>query len=512
MIACPTCKAQNPDGSIFCSTCGKPIAGPAPAAPVGDLSGMNTIDPGILLSKPGPARSEEQVALEPGTVFADRYTIEQVVGRGGMGIVYRAKDSIGDRSVALKLIRSDLLGGDAAVKRLVTEGVLTQDIRHKNVVNVYNVGQVDGQPFVAMEFAGGTSLREWLRQQVTARTEVPLRIAARIVAEILDGLDAAHSMGIVHRDLKPENVMLTADPTDVAAPLKILDFGIARAANKFESGTGTGLGTPRYMAPEQITNPDAAGPSADLYSVSVMFYELLVDVLPQGHWQPPSGGRSDVSVGIDKLIERGLSNRPASRPQTAKEYRAELVAAVNNTAPAPPPRPTPAPVPTPTPAPAQVNTLYTSVDGKAPQVDWSNPFKTAWIKWTSIGCGGFLGLILLIAVIQAAIDGNKSPYADLNGRWELHPGLVFNATVQPNGMFTAVATTNDETVTMNGKFNGATGDFTLTGDGKSQPGTIRRFGDCDLQVTTVDAGSPSSVLLYVNHSSTEGCPTSSAKE
>lgn len=93
---------------------------------------------------------------------------------------------------------------------------------------------------------------------------------------------------MIHRDLKPENIMLTEEPTETAAPLKILDFGIARATSgATDSGTGTGLGTPRYMAPEQVTAADTAGSAADIYSLSVIFYELLVDVLPQGHWQPP---------------------------------------------------------------------------------------------------------------------------------------------------------------------------------------------------------------------------------
>jgi len=124
--------------------------------------------------------------------------------------------------------------------------------------------------------------------------------------------------------------MLIDEPTESAAPLKILDFGIARATGAVtDSGTGTGLGTPRYMAPEQITSPDTAGEAADLYSLSVLFYELLVDVLPQGHWQPPSGGRPDIPQAIDRLIESGLSNRPANRPQSAGEYRDALVKAVN---------------------------------------------------------------------------------------------------------------------------------------------------------------------------------------
>lgn len=154
-----------------------------------------------------------------------------------------------------------------------------------------------------------------------------MRTAANIVSQILAGLDAAHKAGVVHRDLKPENVMLAGEPSDAGADLKILDFGVARAAGAGDTGA-TSLGTRGYMAPEQITAPDAAQPSADLYSLSVMFYELLVGVVPQGHWQPPSAGRSDVPAAIDDLIQRGLSNNPRQRPQSVAEYAQALNAAM----------------------------------------------------------------------------------------------------------------------------------------------------------------------------------------
>jgi len=149
----------------------------------------------------------------------------------------------------------------------------------------------------------------------------------------LHGLTAAHEAGVVHRDLSPENIMLLGEPTEQAVRLKILDFGIARlVSSEIESGTGA-IGKPRYMAPEQVTTPDVAGAPADLYSVSVMFYELLMGVLPQRHWQPPSGGRSDVPVGIDNIIKQGLTDRPASRQQTAKAYRADLKTALQSQSP-----------------------------------------------------------------------------------------------------------------------------------------------------------------------------------
>ncbi|MDX1294470.1 MAG: serine/threonine-protein kinase, partial [Hyphomonas sp.] len=289
------------------------------------LGGLETLDD----TQTHTGRTHQAPTLETGTVFADRYVIEDIVGRGGMGVVYKATDTLAEKTVALKLIRPERLGGANAVKRLIAEGITARDIRHPNIVAVYDVGESGGQPFVSMEYLGGKSVRTWHREKVQKREDVPLRVAARIIAEILDGLKAAHDAGVIHRDLKPENIILLDEPTAEAAPLKILDFGIARAGEGLESGTGTGLGTPRYMAPEQITHADSVGPSADLYSVSILFYELLVDVLPQGHWQPPSGGRADVPLGIDMLIEKGLSNRPANRPQSAQEYRKALVDAVN---------------------------------------------------------------------------------------------------------------------------------------------------------------------------------------
>lgn len=336
MVSCTKCEAVLDNDAQFCADCGEAVPEKTRASKIISPSSMMTLGGMLTLDDTGTRSGEASnvPSLEIGERFADRYTIGEVVGRGGMGVVYKADDSLAHKTVALKLIRPERLGGPSAIQRLISEGITARDIRHPNVVAVYDVGESDGQPFVSMEFLAGKSLRAWHRQKVQTREDVPLRVAARIIAEVLDGLKAAHDAGVIHRDLKPENIVLVGDPTETAAPLKILDFGIARAAGMaLDSGTGTGLGTPRYMAPEQITNPDAAGPQADLYSVSVMFYELLVDVLPQGHWQPPSGGRSDVPQGVDDLIEQGLSNRPTNRPESASDYRATLVDAVNLSSP-----------------------------------------------------------------------------------------------------------------------------------------------------------------------------------
>ncbi len=323
---CSSCGTRLPSDANFCPDCGgSPLNLSDLDSGLPTLGGLETI--GGAETRGRHPRADEKL-LAPGTRFADRYVIESVVGAGGMGVVYRAMDSLTKQVVALKLIRPERIGGEREVQRMIDEGITARNVRHANVVAVYDVGQADGQPYLSMELIEGQSLRAWHRSIKERGEDVPFPIAMNLIGEIVNGLHAAHSAGVVHRDLKPENVMLLEEPTAQGARLKILDFGIARAVGtSTDSGTGSAVGTPRYMAPEQITQPDLAGPPADIYSLSVVFYELLVDVLPQGHWQPPSGGRSDVTAAIDDLIQRGLSNRPANRPQTAADYARQLTAA-----------------------------------------------------------------------------------------------------------------------------------------------------------------------------------------
>jgi uncharacterized membrane protein YhaH (DUF805 family) len=179
---------------------------------------------------------------------------------------------------------------------------------------------------MSMEFIAGKCMRAWTRQRMQG-PDASMATAANIIREILNGLEAAHKANVVHRDLKPENIMLLSDPGDKGVQLKILDFGIARAPNAGDTGA-TGIGSRGYMAPEQQTAPDAAQASADLFSLSVIFYEILVRVVPQNYWQPPSGGRADVPQAIDQLIQKGLSSNPRLRQQSVAEYREALEAAM----------------------------------------------------------------------------------------------------------------------------------------------------------------------------------------
>jgi serine/threonine protein kinase len=500
MTKCKNCNAQMAQGDRFCPECGTDQQGGRMEALM-TIGGLETMDPSQV--RPNDRGGMPDIA--PGAEFAGRYVIESVIGKGGMGVVYRALDKLADKSVALKLIRADRLSGQGAVKRLISEGITTRDIRHPNIVAVYDVGEAAGQPFVSMEFIKGQSLRDWHREKIRQRLDVPLRVAARIIAEVLDGLAAAHAAGVIHRDLKPENIMLTEEPTETSAPLKILDFGIARATTgATDSGTGTGLGTPRYMAPEQVTAADTAGAAADIYSLSVIFYELLVDVLPQGHWQPPSGGRSDVPRTIDELIERGLSNRPANRPQTAKDYRKQLVDAVNIGGSYAPP--------------------------VKPDAESRPGLNMNLVKWGGIALSAILGVFIIAAVAgsgggedigpsptPAPIPGpdpviSRSIYADLNGQWDDGLGNLYSVNVSDTGAFSGSGQSSyGYSLQLSGQLNGTSGEFALNvpNAGARYTGRMQWDRGCHISFQTYDmSGSPAGQgQMHVNHAPGAPCPS-----
>ena len=312
MIICPTCQHPMPPEAAFCPKCG--------ATELGDGATEYVADP-VELSGTTVA------ANEAGSLFADRYEVEHQVGAGAMGVVHRAIDTLTKKTVALKLIHPNKTVNEQQIQRMIAEATTTRDIRHANIVAVYDVGQHQGVPFMSMEYIQGTSLKDWLSEKKRTGNLVNWRVAVKIVSELLAGLQAAHSAGVVHRDLKPDNVMLLAEPTETAAPLKILDFGIARAAET-QTREAKFAGSFGYMPPEQINEADTVGPTADLYSLSVMFYEMLVGNIPgQSHWQPPSKGCAEVPKPLDDLIEQGTSNAIAQRPASATEYAERLEAA-----------------------------------------------------------------------------------------------------------------------------------------------------------------------------------------
>jgi serine/threonine-protein kinase len=261
-------------------------------------------------------------------VLVGRYEIVGVLGRGGMGTVYRGLDLELGRPVAIKLLAAQLSTEAAALARFRREARSAARLNHPNVVTVYDSGVDHGEHYIVMELVAGGSLKELLRQ----RGPLPLHLALALEDDILRALGAAHEAGLVHRDVSPSNVMVTRDGT-----AKVTDFGVARAFGPDAEQTGSVAGTAAYLAPEQAAG-EAVSPAADLYGAGCVLYAMLTG-------QPPFGGGNAVTVAarhqderpaapsalraglppaVDALVLRALEKRPQDRFVTAGAMRRVL--------------------------------------------------------------------------------------------------------------------------------------------------------------------------------------------
>ena len=236
MTACPSCKVEQSESSQFCSQCGAALT-PEIAATVQHDLGRSTSDSRGYSS---PSDSHHGRFL-PGTKIADRYRIVSLVGKGGMGEVYRADDLKLGHTVALKFLPNKLAEVPQQLEYFLSEVRLTRQISHPNVCRVYDIGEVDGQHFLSMEYIDGEDLRVLLRRI----GKLPAGKSVEIAHQLCAGLAAAHDKGVLHRDLKPANIML-----DGRGKVRITDFGLAKVAG--ENTEGEIAGTPAYMAPEQL--------------------------------------------------------------------------------------------------------------------------------------------------------------------------------------------------------------------------------------------------------------------
>jgi tRNA A-37 threonylcarbamoyl transferase component Bud32 len=304
---CPRCgavlPADAPEG--LCPACLANAAfGTEPGSTAAGSAGHGTGSP--------PPTPEEIARRFP------QLEILELIGQGGMGIVYKARQTKLDRIVALKILPIASGRDPAFAERFAREARTLARLNHPNIVAIYDFGEADGLFYFLMEFVDGLNLRELEQaRQLTAEQ------ALAVVPKICDALQFAHEEGVVHRDIKPGNILI-----DRKGRVKIADFGLAKLLGKpgpdvTLTGAGHRMGTPHYMAPEQIDRPQLVDHRADIYSLGVVFYEMLTGELPVGRFAPPSQ-KVHVDVRLDEVVLRALENNPERRYQQASDVKTDV--------------------------------------------------------------------------------------------------------------------------------------------------------------------------------------------
>jgi eukaryotic-like serine/threonine-protein kinase len=275
-----------------------------------------------------------------GRTLDEKYRVEERLGAGGMGTVYRARHLLMDRPVALKFLHQRLVEDEAARVRFLTEARAAVKLQHPNAVSVTDFGQTsEGCVYIVMELLEGRTLREILSREAPLETAR----AISIMLQTSDAVAAAHDAGIIHRDLKPANILVTQS-ADHPAAVKVLDFGIATFSADDDDDTATltqpnsVIGTPRYMSPEQH-NGNELTPTTDVYSLGVILYEMLTGTVPfsgatpaeiaEKHVNYPPHSPREIIAAIPEEIEQvvlhALEKQPSDRPGNAGEFRRELL-------------------------------------------------------------------------------------------------------------------------------------------------------------------------------------------
>ena len=310
-MICPKCQSEISGDSRFCSKCGTPIH---PSDEV-FVSRTRTI-----------LRPLEE--LLPGTTLASKYKIIEVLGRGGMGIVYKAEDTKLKRSVALKFLPPELIQNEEIRERFVLEARTAAALSHPNICTIHEIDEQEGRSFISMEYVEGQSLKERIEQGSLAPEK-----ALEIAIQVAEGLEEAHKKGIIHRDVKSANIMVTEK-----SQAKVMDFGLA----KVKGGTlltreGTTLGTVAYMSPEQARGEEVDHRS-DIWSLGVVMYEMLSGQLPfRGEREssilysvvheepkPLKEVKRYLPVELQQIVNRALRKKPESRYASAAEMLKDL--------------------------------------------------------------------------------------------------------------------------------------------------------------------------------------------
>ena len=271
-----------------------------------------------------------------GKVLEGRYSVDELIARGGMATVYRGTDLRLGRTVALKVLGGVLVNDPDFVDRFTQEARATAALTHPNVVAVHDQGISEGFPFLVMEFVQGRTIREIMAQTGPFTSAHALEI----ISSVLAGLSSAHDAGFVHRDIKPENVLITHD-----GHIKVTDFGLARVINDTPVSDSTGavlLGTMAYLSPEQVQQL-AVDQRSDVYSCGILLYEMVTGLVPFTGSSPldvayqhvnssvsaPSSIQPDVPPAVDHLVLAATRKLPTERIQSAREFRDGVVRAIS---------------------------------------------------------------------------------------------------------------------------------------------------------------------------------------
>ncbi len=275
-LACPKCGTTGAPGALRCPKCDT-LLGTDETQALPDPADMEAtqavVDPVVHgtsgWTATGAAKGQSLASLMPGSIVGNRYEILRLLGEGGMGAVFQARDRELDRLVALKVIRPELADNSEILRMFKQELILARQVTHSNVIRIFDLGVADGLRFITMQFVEGRDLKT----AVLENGKLTPAEAAAIMVQVCEGLAAAHKEKVVHRDLKPQNIMI-----DAQGHVLVMDFGLAHSTDASTAGEML-LGSPQYMSPEQASRSDIDARS-DLFTVGIIFYELLIGSLP----------------------------------------------------------------------------------------------------------------------------------------------------------------------------------------------------------------------------------------
>jgi len=311
-VKCPKCQFENPDDTLYCGKCTTPLK------PSEEIS----VSPTKTLQIPVKE-------LEIDSTFAGRYQILEELGKGGMGMVYKALDKEINEQVAIKLLKPEIADDESTIERFRNELKIARKISHKNVCRMYHLAKEKDTPYITMEYVEGEDLKSLVKR----KGKIPEEEALSIAKQVCDGLAEAHELGVVHRDLKSQNIMI-----DKKGKARIMDFGIARSVEApGVTATGMIIGTPDYISPEQAEGEEADQRS-DIYSLGVVLYEMVTGRVPfKGDTalsvalkhkaqlpQDPRKLNPESSEKLSRLILICMEKDKERRYQKAKELLADL--------------------------------------------------------------------------------------------------------------------------------------------------------------------------------------------